>query len=187
MEFELIDAGAGVTPTRHLADLGGLGPDVHVAHGVHVDAADRALLREHGTAVALCVLSNDILKAGTPPVADYLREGNLFGIGSDSLASSPSLDLLEHAAATRGVAREQGYRDEDLDRRLVDACTTGGAAAMGLTQAGRIEEGVRADLAVFDVPSTGDPYSALIDHGPGRCTATVLGGRLVHRAGEDEQ
>lgn len=186
MDFELIGTGAGVSPTRHLHDLGGLGADVHVAHGVHLDADDRALLRKAGTYVALCVRSNAILLAGVPPVAAYLAEGNLFAIGTDSLASSPSLDLLEEAGATRQVAIDQGYAEPDLDRRVVEALTLGGAGAMGLTDAGRITVGGRADLAVFDVPTAGDPYTALLDHGAGRCTATVLGGRLVHRSGESE-
>jgi cytosine/adenosine deaminase-related metal-dependent hydrolase len=186
MDFELIGTGAGVSPAQHLHDLGGLGSDVHVAHGVHLDADDRALLRKTGTYVALCVRSNEILQAGTPPVAAYLAEGNPIAIGSDSLASSPSLDLLEEAAATRAVALDQGYDEPDLDRRLVEALTLGGAEAMGLTQAGRISVGGRADFAVFDVPPAGDPYHALLDHGAGRCSATVLGGRLVHRSGESE-
>ena len=52
---------------------------------------------------------------------------------------------------------------------------------MGLTGSGTLAPGVRADLAVFDVPTGGDPYAALVDHGAGRCTATVVAGRLVHR------
>jgi cytosine/adenosine deaminase-related metal-dependent hydrolase len=181
MKFELIGAGTGVSPAQHVADLGGLGEDVHVAHGVHLDAADRLLLRNSGTYVALCVRSNAILKAGEPPVADYLTEGNLVAIGTDSLASSPSLDLLEEAAATREVALSQGYAADDLDRRLFEALTLGGAGAMGLADAGRLAVGARADFAVFDVPTDGDPYRALLDQGAGSCTATVLGGRLVHR------
>ena len=187
MDFELIGTGAGVSPTRLLHDIGGLGDDVHVAHGVHLDADDRALLRKAGTYVALCVRSNAILQAGVPPVAAYLAEGNPVAIGTDSLASSPSLDLLEEAAATRQVALSQGYDEPDLDRRLVEAVTLGGAGAMGLTDAGRITVGGRADLAVFSVPTTDpfiDPYTSLLDHGAGSCSATVLGGRLVHRTGE---
>src|SRR5439155_24354459 len=64
LEFELLrDGGAGTSPAAHLDDLGGMGPDVHVAHGVHCDAGDRALLRERGTTVAPCVRSNGILAA----------------------------------------------------------------------------------------------------------------------------
>ncbi|KWX02801.1 Amidohydrolase [Carbonactinospora thermoautotrophica] len=181
-EFELIrEGGSGMTPTHLLDSIGGLGPDVHVAHAVHCDTADRAVLRERGTTVALCVRSNRLLRVGEPPVAAYLAEGNPIAIGTDSLASTPSLDLLEEAGALRELARRQGYDAPDLDRRLVEAATVGGARAMGLTECGVLRPGARADLAVFDVPVDGDPYRALLDHGPGRCVATVLAGRLVHR------
>ncbi len=192
--------GAARTPAVEMDALGGLGPDVHVAHGVHCDADDRALLRERGSAVALCVRSNRILKAGRPPIADYLAEGSPIALGTDSLASSPSLDLLEEARAARDLAREQGYDGHDLDQRMVQAATLGGAFALGLdgrprpdgTSAdtvGVIAPGALGDLAVFDVPTEAgsgsgtsyDVFAALIDHGAGHCRATVLGGTLVHR------
>jgi cytosine/adenosine deaminase-related metal-dependent hydrolase len=177
-DFELAGAGTGVSPVAHCDELDGLGPDVHVAHGVHVDAADRALLRERGTAVALCTRSNAVLQAGEAPVADYLGEGNAVALGTDSLASSPDLDLLAEARATRDLARRQGL--ERPEEHLVRALTVGGGTALGLDH-GTLREGARADLAAFDVPVDGDPYAALVEHGAGRCVATVLGGRLVHR------
>lgn len=178
LDFELAGLGAGTSPVKHCDALGGLGPDVHVAHGVHVDAADRALLRDRQTVVALCTRSNATLLAGEAPVADYLAEGNVVALGTDSLASTPDLDLLAEARATRDLARRQGL--ERPEEALVRAVTTGGAQALGLPL-GTVEEGRRADLAVFAVPTDGDPYEALVEHGPGRCVATVLGGRLVHR------
>jgi cytosine/adenosine deaminase-related metal-dependent hydrolase len=178
LDFELAGQGAGTSPVRHCDELGGLGPDVHVAHGVHVDAEDRALLRERQTVVALCTRSNAVLRAGEAPVADYLAEGSPVALGTDSLASSPDLDLLAEARATRDLARRQGL--EHPEEALVRALTVGGAQALGLAL-GTLVEGGRADLAVFDVPADGDPYAALVEHGAGRCVATVLGGRLVHR------
>jgi cytosine/adenosine deaminase-related metal-dependent hydrolase len=127
--------------------------------------------------VALCTRSNAILQAGEAPVADYLTEGNPVGIGTDSLASSPDLDLLAEAKATRDLARKQGL--EHPEEQIVRALTLGGAQAVG-QDLGTLEPGKRADLAVFDVP-TADPFRDLIEHGAGRCVATVLGGRLVHR------
>ncbi|MDI2127014.1 amidohydrolase family protein [Yinghuangia seranimata] len=178
---ELLDAGSGLAPGGYLDTLGALGPDVHVAHGVHLDAADRALLRERGTAVALCVRSNATLKAGEAPVADYLTEGSPLALGTDSLASGPSLDLWEEASAVRELALRQGYTAPDLDARLVTAATLGGAQALGLPAAGHLTEGGPADLAVFKVPTDLDPHTSLITHGAGSCVGTVLGGRLVHR------
>ncbi|MGH3326229.1 MAG: amidohydrolase family protein, partial [Streptomycetales bacterium] len=175
--------GSGMSPTAFLDFLGGLGADVHVAHGVHCDVADRAVLRERGTAVALCWRSNRTLGAGEPPVAAYLDEGSPFAVGSDALASSPSLDLLEELVALRGLARRQGYDGSDLDRRLVEAATAGGARAMGLEDIGVLRPGSRADLAAFDVPTEGDPYTALVTRGAGRCHATVLAGTLAHARG----
>jgi cytosine/adenosine deaminase-related metal-dependent hydrolase len=181
LTFELLGGGAAVTPVAHGDALGLLGPDVHVAHGVHVTAEDRALLRAHGTAVALCVRSNAVLGAGEAPVAAYLDEGSPVAIGTDSRASCPSLDLLDELRAVRELALSQGFPAADLARRLVEAATTGGAYALGLADVGWLAPGARADLAVFDVPTEGDPYAALLDHGAGRCIATVLGGRVVHR------
>jgi cytosine/adenosine deaminase-related metal-dependent hydrolase len=172
-----VDGATGRTPVQRCHDLGGLGPDVHVAHGVHVDAADRALLRDSGTVVALCTRSNAVLGAGEAPVAAYLSEGSPVALGTDSLASAPDLDLWAEARATRDLARRQGL--DGGEEQLVRAATVGGAAAMGLPL-GTLEVGGRADLAAFAVPA-GDPYAMLVEHGAGSCVATVLGGRLVHR------
>lgn len=187
--MELIrDGGNGLTPTAYLDKIGALGPDVHAAHCVHCDPADRETLRARGVYVALCVRSNRILQAGEPPVAHYLAQGSPFAIGTDSLASSPSLDLLEEAAALRDLALKQDCPAQGLDRRIVEAATLGGAGAMGLTDVGRLETGARADLAVFVLPQLprdpGSAYSALLDAaaaGAHRCLATVLNGTIVHR------
>lgn len=181
LAHDLLGTGTGRSPAEQADALGGLGADVHVAHGVHLSTGDRALLRSRATAVAVCSRSNAILRAGEPPVAAHLAEGSPVAIGTDSLASCPDLDLVAETRATRDLALRQGAARDGLAERLLHAATTGGAAAMGLDGPGTLRAGGRADLAVFDVPEDGDPYEAVIDHGAGRCTATVLAGRLVHR------
>jgi cytosine/adenosine deaminase-related metal-dependent hydrolase len=177
-DMELVqDGGAGVSPAVFLDRLIGLGPDLHVAHGVHLDAEDRALLRAAGTPVALCARSNAILRAGQPPIAAHLEEGNPFCVGTDSLASSPSLDLLDELRALADLARRQGYDRPDLAPRLLEAATSGGARAIG-SAAGVLRPGAPADLAVFAVDDPdGSPREEVLRSG--RCVRTVLGGRVL--------
>jgi aminodeoxyfutalosine deaminase len=178
----LATGGSARTPAAELSALGALGPDTHVAHGVQCDAADRALLRQHGTVVALCPRSNATLGVGEAPVAAYRAEGNPVAVGTDSLGSAPSLDLLADLAALRDIALRQGSSADGLDRWLVEAATAGGARAMGLDDIGVLRPGARADLAAFEVDPAGDPYAELVQRGAGRCAGTVLAGRVVHDA-----
>ncbi len=173
----LLDGGSGRTPVAEYAAHGLIGTDVHLAHGVHVDAVDRQRLREQGTPVALCPRSNARLACGEAPVAAYRAEGNPVGIGTDSLASSPSLDLLAEARAVFDLARAQGSPEPGLAEWIVRALTLGGAKCLGRNDIGRLEPGARADLAVFDVAS-GDPYRALVTEGAGTCRLTVVAGEV---------
>ncbi|MFV0433745.1 MAG: amidohydrolase family protein [Leucobacter sp.] len=180
--------GIGVSSTQFVDHLGVLGPDCHVAHGVYVSAEDRALLRARGTSVALCPRSNEVIGLDMPPVAAYLSEGNPIAVGTDSLSSSPSLDLLADVAALYRVARRQGYRGDDLHYRLFIAATLGGATALGAhvgkRRIGQLGVGAVADLAFFEIAAR-DPDAALIElveDGAGRARRTVVDGVERYRA-----
>ncbi|MFZ6993357.1 amidohydrolase family protein [Curtobacterium sp. RRHDQ66] len=182
--------GFGASATSFVDRLGVLGPDCHIAHGVYMTAADRALLRARGTAVALCPRSNAVIGLDPPPVADYLREGSPIAIGTDSLSSSPSLDLMADVTALHRIARAQGYGDHDLHEQLLAAATLGGAHAMGLAvgpdRIGHLAVGARADLAVFDVDArtVPDALAELVEDGAGRAAATVIRGVVRAQSGQ---
>ncbi|MFV0633792.1 amidohydrolase family protein [Demequina sp.] len=184
--IELRQAGFGTSATDYVDHLGVLGPDCHVAHGVYMSERDRAILRARGTTVALCPRSNEVIGLDAPPVAAYLREGSPIAIGTDSLSSSPSLDLMGEVKELMRVARGQGYSGDDLAERLLRAATLGGAHAMGIDEGahrtGYLAVGARADLAFFDVPVTtaDETLTVLAESGDGRCAATVIGGRVRH-------
>lgn len=191
----LRESGYGPSSVQFVDQLGALGPDVHIAHGIYVDPEDRRLLRQRGVSVALCPRSNRV--TGThreAPVADYLREGNLLSIGTDSLSSSPSLDVLDDCAALYDIARTQGYTDPDLSHRLIRMLTLGGAEAMGLNtgpeRIGQINAGALASLAFLDIPvEVGSPEKVeetlerLVRAGGGTNSATVIDGNLVYNEG----
>lgn len=174
-------AGLGAGEFADRCDL--LGADSHVAHGVHLDAAERQLLRERRTVVALCPRSNEVVGTGVPPVAALLEEGNEIAVGTDSLASSPSLDLLDDVARLHELALEQGYQGDGLADRLLRAATLGGATAMGMDdEIGALRPGARADLAVFDVTAAAaDAVRDLVTAGAGRCVGVVVAG-VVRRS-----
>jgi cytosine/adenosine deaminase-related metal-dependent hydrolase len=181
-EFALLrGGGVAARPVTYAHTVGVLGGHTHVAHGIYVDADDRARLRDTGTVVALCPRSNAVLGLDTAPVADYLREGNVIAVGTDSLSSSPSLDVLADVAALYRIARAQGYTADDLHARLLGAVTAGGAAAMGLTgQLGTLEAGKAADITVLGVeePTAADTLAAIVEAGEGSAIGTVIDGEI---------
>lgn len=178
--------GFAASATDFVDQLGVLGPDCHIAHGVYLNAHDRDVLRARQTVVALCPRSNRVIGLDDPPVAAYLSEGNLIAVGTDSLASSPSLDLLADVAELHDIARRQGYVAPDLSHRLLRAATLGGAIALGMAtgpeRVGQLQVGSLADLAFVDVPAGGvrDAIENVVRGGSGRVAATLLGGEVRH-------
>ncbi|MDE0546322.1 amidohydrolase family protein [Microbacterium sp. C7(2022)] len=183
---ELRGAGFGTGATEFVDQLGVLGPDCHIAHGVYMTARDRAILRSRGTTVALCPRSNAVIGLDEPPVAAYLVEGNPLAVGTDSLSSSPSLDLMADVAALHVLARSQGYTGRDLSELLLRAATLGGAHAMGLDtgpdRTGYLAVGALADLTFFDIAVTtvDDTIEHLVTAGTGTASATVISGEVRH-------
>lgn len=189
---ELKDAYRDASAIQFLDQLGSLGPDVHIAHGVWASAEDRRILRQRGVGVALCPRSNRITVTGRDaPIREYLEEGNLLAVGTDSLSSSPSLDVLDDVSMLYDLAREQGYSSADLTHRLIRMMTLGGAQEMGMHvgagRIGQINAGATADLAFFDIPvdvrtprGIERTLETLVRHGAGTNRATVISGRVAY-------
>jgi cytosine/adenosine deaminase-related metal-dependent hydrolase len=182
----------GVSTVRHLAETGILSTRPLLAHCVNVDESDIALIKEHGASVAHCPKSNAKLGHGRAPLAALLRAGVTVGLGSDSVASNNTCDLLEEARFAVLLARS-ATKLERLDaltaeRALHDA-TLGGAQALGLDDCGSLEEGKQADFAVvrLDAPHqtpAHDATRALVFSSSARdVLLTSVAGREVFREG----
>ncbi|TAM70652.1 MAG: cytosine deaminase [Microbacteriaceae bacterium] len=191
-EFDLVrKGGAGVSTAAYADSIGLLNPTTHLAHAIYLDPQERDLLLRRGTRVALCPRSNAVIGLDAPPVAAYLAEGHEIAVGTDSLASSPSLDLMSDVRLLAELARSQGYAEDDLFERLIRAATTGGAKAMGAAESsgfGALAPGGPADLALFAIEVPDDNVErALVYHGAGHCVLTIANGRTVYDAeGIDE-
>jgi cytosine/adenosine deaminase-related metal-dependent hydrolase len=145
------------TPVRYLDGLGALHPGLVAAHCVHVDADERALLARRGVFVVVCPRSNRRMGVGIPPVPEMLAAGVEVCLGTDSLASADSLDLLQDAAA---LHREFPALEPAA---IVRMATATGARALGLGDLGVIARGKRAALAFAAAPGTvADPLDFLV-------------------------
>jgi cytosine/adenosine deaminase-related metal-dependent hydrolase len=130
----------GVSPVRYLEEMGALRPGLVAAHCVYVDDADRASLARNEVHVAICPRSNLNLAVGIPPVPDLLAAGVRLCLGTDSLASVDSLDLMDDVAALH-----EEFPDVD-PAAIVEMATLGGARALKLEGLGAIARGMRACL-----------------------------------------
>ncbi|HZI18543.1 MAG TPA: amidohydrolase family protein [Pyrinomonadaceae bacterium] len=184
----------GLSPVEHLARSGFLRARPLLAHCVRVDERDIEILREHGAAVAHCPKSNAKLGHGRAPLAALLGAGLAVGLGSDSVASNNTNDILEEARFALLASRAAG--DTLAGGRMlmaadvVRAATLGGARALGLgDRIGSLEEGKEADLCVVGLGGAHqspiyDPESALVFSSSGRdVLLTVVAGREVYRGG----
>jgi len=176
----LARGGTGMGAAEFASACGLLGADSHVAHGVYLGTEGRAILRSAGTYVALCPRSNLTVGIDPPPVADFLTEDSPIAVGTDSLGSNTSLDVLQDVALLRELAVGGGYDRPDLDRRLVAAATVGGAAAIGLdSDLGTLEPGKRADIAVLGMDSDiSELERRIVADGAGTCIATLVSGEV---------
>ena len=176
---ELSDARAkwGKTPVEYLASIGFFdraaeGPRLPVlgAHAIWMSPADRALLRQFGVAVSHNPESNMKLSSGVADVADWEKEGLLWGIGTDGPAGSNNdLSMFEAMDFTGKLAKMKTEDPTVLPaREILAAATREGARALGLAaKTGSLEVGKRADVVVLDprnphVLPYEDVYSTLV-------------------------
>ena len=187
----------GCRPVELLDRLGFLGPDVWLAHCVHLSDDDIARFAATGTGVAHCPTSNMRLGSGTARVRELVDAGVSVGIGVDGSASNDGGNLLGETRQALLVARVRGGPGAMGAREALRLGTRGGAACLGRDDIGSIEPGKRADVALFDVSGLAtagieaDPVAGLVLAWPQRVRHLLVEGRFVvrdgHLAGADEQ
>ena len=165
----------GISTIQYLKQVGILETGPLLAHCIRVDDEDIETLRTSDAKVAHCPKSNAKLGHGRAPFAKFIEAGVAVGLGSDSVASNNTCDILEEARFATLLSRAGG------------APVSATAALEAAT--GELREGSQADLTaisltgVHQIPSY-DPISTLIFASSGRdVILTVVAGREVYRNG----
>jgi 5-methylthioadenosine/S-adenosylhomocysteine deaminase len=173
-----------------LADV--LAPELLCAHCVEVAPKEIALLARHDVPVAHCPRSNAMLGCGIAPLAELRAAGLRVGLGTDSPASTPSIDPWEELRtavyAARARERDPGALGAHEALRLA---TIDAARALGRDgEIGSIAPGKRADLTVLSL--AGSPYDPVEDPAvgvvfggsPAGVLETIVDGETRYRQGD---
>ncbi len=133
-----------------------LGPQTLVVHAVDLDDLDVATLRASGATVVLCPRSNRHVSGGIPDLPRLLAAGIPLAVGTDSLASSPSLSPLEELAVLH-----QAF-PEVMPARLLALAWNG--AAVGAPGVGRLAAGTAPGVlaAPLGGEDPADPFAWLL-------------------------
>ena len=183
----------GTTGPRLLAEAGLLSPNVVAVHCVHVDPEEIELLAGLGVGVVHCPRSNAVLGCGVAPLRELRAAGARVGLGTDSPASAPSLDVFEELRAALLTARARAERPDVLTAAdALELATLGGARALGLDdQIGSLVAGKRGDLTVMSLVRSPyvpveDPAGAVVFGGsPERILATLVDGTPRYEKGAE--
>lgn len=141
----------GMSPVEYLESLGVLGPDVIAAHTLWLSDKDVEILGKHGVTCVHNVNSNLKLTSGYKFRYNELRDaGANVCIGTDGCGSSNNLDMLE-AMKTAAMIQKAWRKDPTAMPigELMEMVTLNPAGVLGIN-AGKLEEGALADIAIVD-------------------------------------
>jgi 5-methylthioadenosine/S-adenosylhomocysteine deaminase len=178
----------GKTLTAHLDELGVLGPQFTVAHGVWLDNDDMARLGDHGASIAHNPGSNMRLGAGLADARAMLDAHVNLGIGTDGANCSDNQNMYEAMRLASFVSKVQGpeWRRWMTTREVALAATQGSARVLGFgDRIGRIARGYKADLVMLDLDHPNwlpfnNPVNQLVHSEDGNAVHSVMiAGRMV--------
>ncbi len=128
-------------PLFEYADsVGALAPSVLLVHLTEARGEELTLVAAKGAPVVLCPRSNLHIELKLPPLLAVRSAGIEAALGTDSLASNASLDVLAEAKAL--ADRFPGVPAWEL----VQMATWNGARALGRSDLGRLARGARPGL-----------------------------------------
>ncbi len=180
----------GRRPVQVMADCDFLGEDVFFAHGIHFNDEELAILADTGSHIAHCPTSNMRLGSGICRVTEMIPKGINVGLAVDGSASNDSSDMLGEVRNALMLQRVQYGAAAVTYSDVLKLGTENGAKLLGYDKVGRLEEGMAADLAIFNMDkleyagALSDPVAALIFSGYNHeAEYTIVNGKIAVEKG----
>lgn len=178
-------------PAFYLDSLGALTQRTIAAHCVYLTKEEIRLLSSRGVSASLCPASNlKLAEGGIAPYPEMRALGMNVSLGTDGAASSGSLSMLHSMRLLSLIVKNSRWDASAAPaEQMLYAATAGGARALGMN-AGALEEGRLADIILLDAraaniaPTQSIASSIVYAAHAGNVTDSIIGGRLVMRAGK---
>ena len=147
-EVALVKDLTGMDNVAYLNDLGLTGPDVVLAHCIHLTELERRLLCDTQTAIAHCPGSNFMLGSGVAPTPELLSEGARIVIGSDGAPCNNRMDVFAEMRLAALMQKPRLGADAINAVQVLDMATVNGADVLG-TGGGDLVVGATADIVAL--------------------------------------
>lgn len=153
-EIAIVEKLTGKRNVHYLYSVGLTGQHIVLAHCVHLDESEMAMLQSSGTHVAHCPSSNLKLASGIARVSEMLERGISVSLGADGAPCNNRLDIFTEMRMA-ALLQKVLHGSQSLPAlTALQMATLNGARAMGLEdQIGSIEMGKRADLVLLNLNS----------------------------------
>ena len=142
----------GKRPFEVVAETGLFDNGTLAAHCVWIDEKELEIIKDKKIRVVHNLGSNMKLASGFAPIEKFLKNGIVVALGTDGASSNNNLDMLEEIHLSALI--EKCLACDPLLIPAAEALKMGteyGAQAVGLKDVGKLEEGYKADIVLFDM------------------------------------
>lgn len=162
------------------------------AHCTALEPEDMALLGRRGVTAVHCPVSDQKLARGRANVMGMVKAGMNVALGTDSVAASNTLDLLQQVRAAALLAKDRSGDPEALNASAaLLMATVCGAKAQGRDrECGMVKVGMDADLMMLDfaqphlIPCHNVISNAVYSASGQDVCMTMVRGRILYAAGK---
>jgi 5-methylthioadenosine/S-adenosylhomocysteine deaminase len=182
---------------EYLDHLGLLSEKSCLAHCIHLNAHEIALLKNARANIAHCPSSNLKLASGIANIQEYLNQGINVALGADGAPCNNNLNMFQEMRLASLLQKPLHGAAAMPAKRVFQMATSGGARALGLDrEIGSIEIGKKADIVLLDLEQVGDPvfsaggagdsvYSSIVySAGPQNVDSVMIDGKWIFRSRE---
>lgn len=176
-------------PAEFARDVGMMGENVVLVHGVWISPEEFPIYAKTGTHMCHCPASNSKLASGIAPIPEMLKAGVNVCLGCDGGPSNNAYDMFREMFLAAVIHKARTLDPLTMPAEtILEMATINGAKALGLErEIGSIEVGKKADLVLIDtnqlnLAPTYNPVSNIIYAANGfNVYSTIVNGQiLVH-------